>query len=94
MKQIAMLRESFTFTLLNMMHSRIEYPKGEPGKKPQKPVITVETANAAAGDAPVAQAALPPSTEALPPAPQALNITSKAATTPEAAKPANGPKNP
>jgi cyclic-di-AMP phosphodiesterase PgpH len=33
LRQLALIRESFNFTLLNMLHSRIEYPKGEPGKK-------------------------------------------------------------
>ena len=33
MRQLALIRESFNFTLLNMLHSRIEYPKGEPLKK-------------------------------------------------------------
>jgi putative nucleotidyltransferase with HDIG domain len=36
LRQLAQLKESFTFTLLNMLHSRIEYPKGEPGKKTTK----------------------------------------------------------
>ncbi|MBN1404769.1 MAG: HDIG domain-containing protein [Opitutales bacterium] len=34
MNQINLMKESFIFTLLNMLHSRIEYPKGEPQKKP------------------------------------------------------------
>jgi len=33
MRQIGLMKESFNFTLLNMLHSRIEYPKGEPQKK-------------------------------------------------------------
>jgi cyclic-di-AMP phosphodiesterase PgpH len=33
MRQIALIRESFVFTLLNMLHSRIEYPKNDLPKK-------------------------------------------------------------
>jgi putative nucleotidyltransferase with HDIG domain len=36
LRQLALIKESFNFTLLNMLHSRIEYPKGEPGKKQTK----------------------------------------------------------
>jgi hypothetical protein len=47
MRQITLLRKSFTFTLINMLHSRIEYPKGEPQKKAgrvQAPVSTDDRA--------------------------------------------------
>lgn len=29
--QLVKIRESFTFTLLNMLHARVEYPEGKPG---------------------------------------------------------------
>jgi hypothetical protein len=36
MAEIARIRESFHFTLLNMLHSRIEYPKAEQTQKPRR----------------------------------------------------------
>ena len=36
MQEIAQIKESFIYTLLNMYHSRIEYPKGKPEATPQK----------------------------------------------------------
>lgn len=31
--QLVQIRESFTFTLLNMLHARVEYPEGKPGQE-------------------------------------------------------------
>lgn len=48
MQEMALIRESFAFTAMNMLHSRVEYPKGEGDKKSQRkntqPPIPVETA--------------------------------------------------
>jgi len=58
MRQITLIKESFVFTLLNMLHSRIEYPKGEPLKK-QVTKVNVTPAEAAANPAGEAAPSLP-----------------------------------
>ena len=65
MRQIAVIKESFVFTLLNMLHSRIEYPKGDPLKKPTK--VSVQPAKEE--DVPDAPKAVEGDSKALPQAP-------------------------
>jgi hypothetical protein len=61
MRQISLMKECFIFTLLNMLHSRIEYPKAEKknGRPPAPQPALAPAAEAAAPVASVAEAAAP-----------------------------------